>query len=64
MAENTSVADLVSKLPDPDERGLLSKIDKNVVDTVTRDLLQGRGESVHLGPELAVVDRPALEQDS
>mgnify|MGYP001073464003 CR=1 FL=1 len=53
MAENT-VAAIVSRLPDPDGRGLLSNIDKEVVDGVTTELLEGRGESVRAVIDLLV----------
>jgi HEAT repeat protein len=54
MAENKSVADIVNRLPDPDQRGLLSNIDKEVVDGVTDELLEGRGESVRAVVDLLV----------
>ena len=51
MAENTSVEKTVSRLPDPDKNGLLSNIDKEVVDSVTTDLLRGEEQSIR-----AVID--------
>jgi len=41
MAEKKSVAEIVLRLPDPDENGMLSKIDKAVVDGVVTELLAG-----------------------
>ena len=54
MAEAKSVAQIVSRLPDPDDRGLLSNIDKTVVDGVTEELSEGRGESVRAVIDLIV----------
>ncbi len=35
------IAELITKLPDPDERGFMSVIDKDVVDDVTATILKG-----------------------
>jgi len=52
MANETSaLARLIDSLPDPDERGLLSNIDKRVVDDVTAQLHEGGRESL-----IALVD--------
>ncbi len=38
---STNLAELINRLPDPDERGLLSNIDKETVDDVTSRILEG-----------------------
>ncbi len=40
------IAELINKLPDPDERGFMSVIDKNVVDDVTAAILEGGPENI------------------
>lgn len=39
--KSTNLAELINRLPDPDERGLLSNIDKEIVDDVTSKILEG-----------------------
>jgi len=47
MREQASaVAELINRLPDPDDRGLLSNIDKNIVDEVTATLHEGGRDSL------------------
>jgi hypothetical protein len=41
MAEKKSIAEIVGRLPDPDENGMLSRIDKAVVDGVVTEVLAG-----------------------
>jgi len=42
MARRSSaLAELIDRLPDPDERGLLSNIDKETVDSITAEIDQG-----------------------
>ena len=40
------IAELINKLPDPDERGFMSVIDKKVVDDVTAAVLKGGPEDI------------------
>lgn len=40
------IAELINKLPDPDERGFMSVIDKNIVDDVTATILKGGPEDI------------------
>jgi hypothetical protein len=47
MAKKSAVARIVDRLPDPDERGLLSNIDKDVVDGVVAELLEGGRRSIN-----------------
>ena len=49
--EPSALAKLIDSLPDPDERGLLSDIDKQVVDDVTSQIHEGGRESL-----IALVD--------
>jgi len=47
MAKRSSaLAEIINRLPDPDERGLLSSIDKETVDNVTSELLEGGRRSL------------------
>ncbi|MBN1818601.1 MAG: hypothetical protein JW828_14655 [Sedimentisphaerales bacterium] len=48
---NEKVNELIKQLPDPDDRGLMSQIDKQVVDEVTAGILAGGADSIS-----AVVD--------
>ncbi|MBN1127015.1 MAG: hypothetical protein JXA82_18580 [Sedimentisphaerales bacterium] len=48
---NEKVSELIKRLPDPDERGFMSQIDKTVVDEVTAGILEGGADSI-----TAVVD--------
>ncbi len=41
-----TIAELVNKLPDPDKRGFMSNIDKNVVDDVTAAILECGPENI------------------
>jgi hypothetical protein len=41
MANKSALTELVNRLPDPDERGLLSNIDKKVVDDVIAEIHKG-----------------------
>jgi hypothetical protein len=43
---NQEIVKLVNKLPDPDQRGFMSNIDKKVVDDVTVTVLKGGAESI------------------
>ena len=43
---NLTIAELVNKLPDPDKRGFMSNIDKNVVDDVAAAILKGGPENI------------------
>jgi HEAT repeat protein len=44
--QSSSLADLVNKLPDPDEKGMLTKIDKEVVDNVISEIHEGGRRSI------------------
>lgn len=48
---NQQVSELIAMLPDPDEQGLMSNIDENVVDGVTAQVINGAPDSI-----VAVVD--------
>ncbi len=43
---NQKIVELVNKLPDPDERGFMSNIDKKVVDDVTVAVLRSGPEGI------------------
>lgn len=47
MAKKSSVARIVDRLPEADERGLLSNIDKDAVDGVVAELLEGGRRSIN-----------------
>ena len=52
MAKRSSVlAEIINRLPDPDERGLLSNIDKETVDSVVSQIYEGGRKSL-----LALID--------
>jgi len=44
--EPSAFAELIDSLPDPDERGLLSSIDKEAVDNVTTQIHEGGRKSL------------------
>ena len=44
--KSSALAALVGKLPDPDEQGMLSKIDKDVVDNVIAGIYKGGRDSI------------------
>jgi len=46
-----NLTEIVNRLPDPDERGMLTKIDKSVVDGVTREIHRGGRDAL-----LALID--------
>lgn len=47
MAKRSSVlAELINRLPDPDERGLLSNIDKETVDSIVSQIYEGGRKSL------------------
>jgi HEAT repeat protein len=44
--ESSAFAELINRLPDPDERGLLSNIDKETVDSVVSQIYEGGRKSL------------------
>ena len=44
--QSSALAELIKRLPDPDERGLLSNIDKETVDSVVSQLYEGGRKSL------------------
>jgi hypothetical protein len=44
--KSSALASLIGSLPDPDEQGMLSKIDKDVVDSVIAGIYKGGQESI------------------
>jgi HEAT repeat protein len=46
MANKSALTELVNRLPDPDERGLLSNIDKGAVENVIAEIHKGRRDSI------------------
>jgi len=44
--KSTAVSELVNKLPDPDEHGLLSNIDKEVVESVIEEIYKGGRKNI------------------
>jgi hypothetical protein len=59
--QSSALAELVNRLPDPDEQGLLSNIDKETVDSVVSEINEGGRKSL-----LALIDmlvEPGLGDD-